>query len=368
MLLYCTADRIGQANHGAGAVTHNESEALKTLGPCEVWGREQLQPSGNHVGGGLPPHMYEEPWGWGQIAYEKVATIGHERDFALTHCYAGTFSYLVQRMKERGGKVTYTAAAHSIEDSKREHEELGIPYNLDHLVKPELWERYVAGYLAADRLIVPSTHSRDVMLSFGADADRIRVIPHGCEVPEVVHPLPRSFIVGYVGGCGADKGLRYLFAAWSKLNYPDAVLKIAGNDSTTDWTRALWGKFGGRGNVQFCGWQTDLDAFYGSLSLYVQPSASEGFGCEITESMAAARPVIASTGAGGSDCIPLGPNGEQFKVGPRDVDGLAEVIDYCKKHPDLMKAVGATNREEAKKYTWDLIRLRYVDMWSELLI
>jgi glycosyltransferase involved in cell wall biosynthesis len=219
-----------------------------------------------------------------------------------------------------GCPVTYTAAAHSIEESKREHNELGIPYNYPHLTDPALWNRYVQGYLDADVLVCPSHHSAEVMRGFGA-RNRIEVIPHGCRIPEEVHPLPRTFTVGYLGAAGPDKGLRYLFAAWKKLNYRDAVLKIGGRDSTTGYMQQLWNAFGG-GNVQFCGWQENAEDFYGSLSCYVQPSVSEGFGMEVIEAMACGRNVICSKGAGASDAV-----SSLWIYDARNVDRLAYLIN-----------------------------------------
>lgn len=353
-LLYITADQIGKANHGAGAVTHNESEAMKTLGPCEVWGREHtVFSSGN------------EPWGSDDSLVYLGDRLSYTQDHQLVHFYAGTFSKTIAALKARNGcKVTYTAAAHSIEKSRQAHEELGISYNYSHLTDKIEWARYVRGYIAADLLIVPSQHSAEVMRSFGAAPDRIRVIPHGCGIPEKVAALPAKFTAGYLGNAIApDKGLRFLFAAWSKLNYPDAILKIAGHDSTSPYVQNLWNHFGGKGNIEFCGWQQDLSAFYNGLSLYVQPSVTEGFGIECVESQSHARVCLCSDGAGGVDTV--GPDKFRFKA--RDVDELAEKIDYLRKQ-DLTN-MGLVRRQViTDKYTWDKIRQQYVDLWKGLLV
>ncbi len=158
MNLYVTSDKIGKANHGAGAVTFNESEVLKTFGPCEVWGCDEF--SNKRIIGIL------DPW------HDDTAA-SCKKDFfvnppKLAHFYAGTFSKTIDVLHRNGSKITYTAAAHSIEASRKAHEELGIPYNYPHLTDPELWKQYVRGYLAADVLIVPSMHSANVMRSFGA--------------------------------------------------------------------------------------------------------------------------------------------------------------------------------------------------------
>ena len=413
--LYITADRVGLANHGGGSVTQNEAAALRSLGPCEVLGRPALE-----------TEYGEEPWKWdrsacfqvtdrlpvrisGYIASGQIGGFsGRSPDWPrpetfigkepkLAHFYAGTFSETVASLQRNGTKVTYTAAAHDLTVSRREHEKLGLLYNYDHLTRPELWKRYLQGYKDADTLIVPSTHSRDVMRGFGCQ-NRIEVIPHGVDLPkcrrcdgsgfepfdtvrpdlknsyacivcqgsklEPVKPSPPHFRVGYLGSVTApDKGVRYLLEAWKKLNYKDATLVLAGHDSTSPLAFEMVRVFGG-GNINLRGWVENVGDFYDDISLYVQPSASEGFGLEILEAMAHGRPVLASTGAGASDLLTYSKNDSRFAS--CDANLLAAYIDQVRKHWDL-EFVSRENRRLAENYTWDKIRARYVEAWKELL-
>lgn len=346
MNLYITADQIGQANHGGGSVTYHESEALKSLGECELWGREQLK-----------WFEGEEPWKWDDCTKNGIDLFD---DLQLVHFYAGTFSNTIKQLKEWGCKISYTAAAHSIEESRKEHELLGIPYHYPHLTDPAFWKRYLQGYLDADVLIVPSTHSKRVMEGYGAK-NRIEIIPHGVHLPDApIQSLPNQFIVGYMGAIGPDKGLIYLLQAWKKLNYKDAVLKIAGRDTLSSFMFQLLQHFGG-GNIQLMGWVDKTSDFYNSLSLYIQPSVSEGFGLEVLEAMAYGRPVLCSEGAGAADLL---GNHSVFKS--RDVNRLAEMIDAHRKEVHL-ETMGKINRERAEQYTWDKIQARYVSVWKFLL-
>ena len=179
----------------------------------------------------------------------------------------------------------------------------------------------------------------------------------------LIKPFPKTFTVGYLGAVGADKGLRYLMEAWRKLNYKDALLVIAGRDSTSPFvTDFLWPRFGG-GNVHFMGWVKDVADFYNQVSVVVQPSVSEGFGIEVLEAMAHGRPVICSNGAGAVDVV--GPRDNVvFTAG--DVDGLVGLIDQMKTVAHL-EEYGRQNRERAKELTWAKIRERYKVLWRELL-
>lgn len=343
--LFITADKVG-IQTGGGIVTQHEYDALKALGECETFSRDWFE----GVRG-------EDPWLWDDYLSGRSVLV--EKKYDLAHFYAGTFTKTIALLKRKGTKITYTAAAHDVAISKREHEKLGIPYNYPHLTEPELWQRYVKGYLEADVLICPSQHSANVMRGFGAK-NRIEVIPHGCEIPTVVKPYPKTFTVGYLGSFGADKGIPYLLQAWKQLNYKDAVLLLGGRDSTSDYVSNLIAAFGG-GNIWQVGWVKDVSDFYNQISLYVQPSCSEGFGIEVLEAMAHSRQVICSEGAGASDVVMPG-----WVFEACNVESLAVKIDQFKERW-LLEKTGIVARLQAEDFTWNKIRQRYVDVWKSLL-
>ena len=357
MSLYCTADRVGLANHGGGSVTANEAAALGELDRTVVFDAGVLQCGG------------EDPWKWDLTARAGVDALAngssadgtiHAGEYPkLAHFYAGTFTETVRRLKEKGCKVSYTAAAHSVEVSRREHEKVGIPYNYPHLTEPEQLKRYLGGYLEADVLICPSTHSATVMRGFGAK-NRIEVIPHGVELPTEIKPLPERFIVGYLGCASApDKGLVYLLQAWQKLDLKDGWLVIAGHDSQSPYVQQLVRVLGG-GNVELRGWVENPSDFYNDISLYVQPSASEGFGLEVLEAFAHSRPVLCSKGAGASDLAP-------WTVPACDADAMAYRIRDFYKQGSALALMGQQCRKIAESHTWPIIREWYKQMWRSLL-
>jgi glycosyltransferase involved in cell wall biosynthesis len=351
-----TADRVG-AMTGGGAVTFHEWMAMKTLGGA----------GGLTDRGVLELHKATEsdPWCWDEVA--KGVKDWWTLRPRLAHFYAGTFGETVKTLKGIGCKVTYTAAAHDVALSKAEHEKLGLPYNYPHLTEPDLLERYLLGYKEADCLICPSKHSASVMREFRC-TNRIEIIPHGVYLPSHVASLPERFTVGYLGAVGPDKGLIYLLQAWKKLNYKDATLVIAGRFSTDPFVSALIAHFGG-GIIHQAGWQENVSDFYNSLSLYVQPSVTEGFGIEVLEAMAHGRAVLCSNGAGSVDTVP-----EWYSYDPLDVDTLASKIDQVR----LRGCCQPAGREQhipngyphwesiASNYTWDKVRQQYVNLWKSL--
>lgn len=353
--LFLTADAIGQQS-GGGIVTASELAALRTLGECDVWDREFLQshPCFKNTG---------EPWCWDCAAQHQLISQLSEyppEHYDLCHVYAGTFSQTLETLREQGTKITFTCAAHDIPSSKRAHEELGIPYAYPHLTEPDQWARYSAGMRAADVVICPSTVAMETCRRQGF-TNRIEVIPHGCELPAKVRPVPKRFTVGYLGACSPDKGIVYLLKAWKLLGYRDATLILAGRDSTHPMVQQMWRQVGG-GAVELRGWVDDVGEFYGRISCYVQPSTTEGFGIEVLEAMAHARPVVCSRGAGAVDLVR-----DDCRCDPFDAEGLAETIQHVRSlSAENVEGLCKRNRAVAEQHTWEKVRQRYCDLWREL--
>lgn len=335
-LLYLTADNVGTAT-GGGAVTYHESTALGELGNLRLWA--------------FPRAV--RPWGADAVASERLRADPTYRP-ALAHCYAGCFTDTIKLLRERGTKVTYTAAAHDINVSRREHEQLGLPFDHPHLTNPTLWARYIEGYRLADTVICPSTYSAAIMRSYGCGD--VAVIPHGVDLPAAVPPLPSRFSVLCLTRAGADKGHRYLLDAWSRLAYPDVLLTIAGYG-----TEALVGlvRAQARGAVYLAGTAADPGLHYAAASILVAPSATEGFGISVLEAMAHGRPAICTDGTGARDvasCV----------VSACDPVALAEGIDLYRRTSNLAEH-GDKARQLAERCAWPRIRAVYRRRWEAML-
>src|SRR5439155_1645283 len=149
--------------------------------------------------------------------------------------------------------------------------------------------------------------------------------------------------------------VRYLLQAWKRLNYKDAVLILAGRDSTSDWVAGLIREYGG-GNIRLMGWVKDVADFYNSISVLVQPSCSEGFGIEVLEAMSYSRLVICSDGAGAVDLLP-----RFCRFPATNVDELCSQIAYHKDNYEMNDFVSrwtSAYQSKASDHTWSKIRQR----------
>lgn len=338
--IYCTADKVG-AIGGGGVVTSNESAALASVGEvCIV--------DGAVIGSS------DDPFELDARAHDYVQKILEHESIRLAHFYAGGFPRTVMALKAAGIRVTYTAAAHNISESRAEYDKLGIPYSYKHITNPELWSKYLSGYLAADSIICPSEYSAEIMRKFGCK--QVCVIQHGTDIPSNMTPFPKRFSAGYLGRIGPDKGITYLLSAWKFANIKNGILIMAGADSPAilPWAR----RFGG-GNIELRGFAESLSGFFSDCSIYVQPSVTEGYGIEVIEAMAHGRPVIVSDGAGASNAVTDGRNGFVFRR--RDVKALAELILRCASM-DLLP-MGLEARDSAVQMSWTNIREKYAAFW-----
>lgn len=359
--LYITADKVG-AESGGGYVTENEQQALKDFtdsfpkGSCYTITLTDEERAKN-------------PFEQDEILRSKVEDCNvHHLPFhdlpGIAHCYAGCLTETIRYLKERGWKVCYTCAAHDKDTSKEEHAKWQIPFDYPHLIDPVQWHNYSEGYRLADVLVVPSSYSKRTLINYGCDEDRICIIPHGIHPPKEVKPLPKMFTVGYLGAVGADKGLPYLLEAWGKLAYQDALLVIAGKYVVSSWVNALVTHFCPKANVKLMGWVDHVSDFYNQISLYVQPSVTEGFGIEVLEAFSYERDVLCSVGAGASDHVGLY---NQFT--PKDVEGLCKLIDRCKSSgPVLVTGFYGNPWINSNSFLlWENIRKRYIELWEGLV-
>jgi len=351
--LFCTADTIGTET-GGGVVTKNEFEALKYLGgEIRFMDATQINPTAY----GYPNSPYVQDY----IADALVLQLLSER-IDLAHFYSGSFGKTIWRLKAAGAKVTQTIAAHDMQLSAEEFARYGLAYDFPHLIRRELFLPYIEGQLMADKVICPSTQSAEIVKRYGV-RDPI-VIPHGIPGPiGTPAPLPEKFTVGYLGQCGPDKGLIYLLEAWSKLNLSNCRLLMAGRG--IEQMAPIWQSVGGRGEVEFLGWVKDVNAFYNSISVYVQPSVTEGFGIEVLEAMARGRPVIVSDGAGASNVV--SGNTDGFVFPKRDSDQLGEILWSLKHDPAMLANMGEAAHRSAQFYTWDRIWPQYQTVWKSLV-
>ena len=359
-MIYISTD-LGVKSSG-GTVAYHELEAMKAL--AAETNDNVIEINFNDVHPtkyGLP----DNPLFIDLLTLDKLNRMDLS-DVKLVHMYGGSYLQTIRMLKSKHIKTTNSLMFHNRETSISEHEKWFGKYPYIYVKDDKLWNLFIGGIREADVCIASGKHPADNMRQEGAK--RVATIPLGCDIPNAdkIKPFPNEFRVGYLGECGPDKGLYYLLKAWELLNYKDnSILTFAGQHTEQILPNFIR-IYARTGNFNIQGYVKDVADFYNGISIYVQPSATEGFGLEIPEAMSYGRPVICSDGAGAADLVENGSTG--FIVPKMDINAIAEKIDWLKNHQQEMYIMGGRSKSVVKNYTWKETIEKYVNVWKSLLI
>lgn len=355
---YCTFDNI-TLNTGAGKVCYHEVKALsKVMEIKQIICRDCDINDLEHVKIEVDKWYPFNPFLFDYFASLKV----DKTDFLHLNCSPGIA--VLERAKP--DKYVVNIAAHNLQLSIEEHERLfgKGSYPFIHNTEPYLHKVLLQHAKEANRIITPSKASKQWILeNVVTDESRVVVIPHGCDLPKEVKPYPRDFRVGYLGVFGPDKGLIYLLMAWNHMLTKEATLVFAGSCQEVLTYAQMIVRNGPP--IVYKGYVPTPSDLFNDISVYVQPSVTEGFGIPVLEAMAHARPVIVSSGAGASDLVTDGKEG--FVVPPRNPKAIRDRIQYFLDNPSEIERMGKNAEMTAKQYTWDKIEEMYVKLYQEVV-
>ena len=356
--IYCSTD-LG-INSSGGLVSYYELEALQQLG--EETNNDVISFDFKD----LHPTQYKLPDLPLLIDYIMMGKL-LKMDLSnvkMAHFYGGCYSNTIQYLKSKGIKTIFTLMWHDRKVSIMEHEKFFGRYPYEYVRDDIIFDMFTEGIRHADVVIAAGSAPRNNMLNEGAR--RVEIIPLGCDIPDEdkIIKLPlQEFKVGYLGQIGADKGLYYLIKTWESLNYLDSTLLFAGTNP--EYLNQFINVFAKAGKYHIMGYVNNVADFYNSIGIYVQPSATEGFGMTVIQAMSYGRSVICSDGAGAADCITDGEDG--FIVPAMNIDAIVDKIQYFKNNPGEIIRMGNNARVNSLNYTWKLAQDKYIRLWRSLL-
>src|SRR5262249_53440097 len=119
-------------------------------------------------------------------------------------------------------------------------------------------------------------------------------------------------------------------------------------------------------DVLFVGYQRDIAPYYSFFDAFVLPSANEGTPVSAIESLAAARPVVATRVGGTPDVVEDGADGFLVPVG--DVEAIAGGLERPARAPELRRRLGEHGRERvAPRYRVERLVDDVDSLYRELL-
>jgi glycosyltransferase involved in cell wall biosynthesis len=179
-------------------------------------------------------------------------------------------------------------------------------------LKKILWPRL---FRLADQVIVPSSGSRELMLSLGLPPERVTLTPYCVDNDwwtQQSAGIDRHAVRASWGVSASDSVILFcaklqpwkrpldLLRAFAKANLPGAFLVFAGEGPLRGQLESEAVNLGIANRVRFLGFvnQSQLPAVYTSADLMVLPSEYEPFAVVVNEAMCCGCPVIVSDHVG----------------------------------------------------------------------
>lgn len=202
----------------------------------------------------------------------------------------------------------------------------------------------------ADLVLAPSAFVKNSLIYAGVAPEKVAVIPYGAPPPlnEVPERQYRPCIFLSAGSQSVRKGIHYLLQAWRKLAPgPEAELWLVGAMNLPErLLRDLPGKVLIKPSVP----RQELFEIYRQAAVLVLPSLCEGYALVIGEALAHGLPVITTANSGGEAFIENGVN--SFMLPVRDVDRLAETMQWCIDNPASLPSIAAAALRTARNWQW----------------
>lgn len=241
-------------------------------------------------------------------------------------------------VQRRGGVwILNRGSAHILTQKElllSEHERWGQPVPKTYF-HPQMVDRGLAEYDAADAIVVPSRFARRSFLERGFDPDRVHQCPYGVDI-SMFRPEPKAdarFRVLFVGAQSIRKGIGYLFEALRPLVKSGAVeLWLVG--ATPDDGKELLAKNADLFTHHGVQPRSRLSWFYSQASVMILPSIEEGLALVQAQALACGAPVIASLNTGGEDLFTDGVEG--FIVPARDAGAIRDRVQRLLDEPALL--------------------------------
>jgi colanic acid/amylovoran biosynthesis glycosyltransferase len=172
------------------------------------------------------------------------------------------------------------------------------------------------------------------------------------------------------------KGIQYGIQAVATVlkRYPNMEYKIAGDGPLRNTLQALIGDLKVSDNIKLLGWQLQeqIIQLFQESDILLAPSVishdsdCEGIPVAIIEALARGLPVLSTLHSGIPEAVQNGESG--LLVRERDVDGLAEKLEYLIEHPELWPEMGRKGREYVEEhYDLDKQNDRLVEIYRRLL-
>jgi len=209
-----------------------------------------------------------------------------------------------------------------------------------------------ATYHSAD-LVAPVTEAHCPWeVALGAAPERIRPIPNGVSVGDVVSPPPGQRVVVSVGRIDPLKDLKTMLRVAAKVveRHPDAKFMhygpvSSGQEDYAASCRRLHKELRLGESFTFNGPTSDPRGAIRSANIALMTSISEGFPIAVLEALSEGRPIVTTAVGGVLEAM----TGAGLAAAPRDVDGLADAVCALIEDPELARTLGTRGQARVRR-------------------
>ncbi|MFH1062932.1 MAG: glycosyltransferase [Candidatus Omnitrophota bacterium] len=238
-------------------------------------------------------------------------------------------------------------------------------------------------FASGDTFIAISEQMRHTLQNLGCPDERIVKLPLSVRVSDFSFkqrcvPETGPIQILTVARLTEKKGLEYAIRAIALIVKDNPAYKlyyrIAGDGTLRKTLEALIEKLGMKSSIQLLGWKTDEEVrlLYDQAHLFLLPSITaedgdqEGTPTVLLEAQAEGLPFIATIHAGIPEIVLDGQSG--FLVQEKDVDALAEKLNYLIKHPEKWREMGKAGHEFVKNsFDAKIINTQLIEIYEKCL-
>ena len=222
----------------------------------------------------------------------------------------------------------------------------------------------------ADRLIVHSDASRDLLARNDIPERLLRVVPNFDEPALHREAAPEGETILSVGALTRTKGVHVLLEAFAILapRRPAARLRFAGQGFLRETLEARARELGVADRVEFLGYvphERVPDLYAKARVAAFVPVAEEAFGRALFEAWGAGVPLVASRISAPGELVQDGVTG--LLVPPDDPAALADALERVLADPALAARLAEGGRKALPAYAPEAVIPRFVDVYREAM-
>lgn len=222
----------------------------------------------------------------------------------------------------------------------------------------------------ASAVLAVSAQSKvDLVRSYGLKEGEVGVIGNGVDYERFSkRPVRAGAGAGrvlVVSRLEPRKNVREAIEAVAELPRGSCTLEIAGDGSERSSLAGLVRSLGLEDTVRFLGRvpEESLPELYGSASIFLTTSASEGFGLSLLEAMSSGLACVASDLPTHRSLVEHGVSGVIYENGGELVSSLRRLLSS----PEEARRMGAAAQRVASGLTWERVAARVTDAYEAVL-